>query len=158
MHKTCLLVAVLGLAACAQSDPAIDSRAGGYGGPSAATPADVVVLLTGEVENPPVSTSATGRAFIVVDEDGMVRGVIEAPDMTDPVAVIEDDASDAEAATVVMLVPTGVGRWQVPPQTRLTAMQQAHYRDGKLYANVRSKAHPKGEVRAQLRDKSRARP
>ena len=72
-------------------------------------------------------------------------------------AAIEDDASDADAATVVLLVPAGDGRRQVPSGTRLSAKQQAQYKAGKLYANVRTEAHPKGEVRAQLRDKSRAR-
>ena len=161
MKKTALTLAALALAACATTDKTSDSAtamaASPQGTAPAATSPDVVVILTGDVESPPVSTRSTGRALIVVDDDGIVRGVVEAPDMAGSTVAIEDDAADADAATVGLRVPAGDGRWQVPSGTRLSANQQAHYKAGKLYANVRTKAHPKGEVRAQLRDKSRAR-
>jgi hypothetical protein len=162
MKKSSLILATLTLAACAQTDPSSDSTTAMAAAPppttAAAEPApDVVVILTGDVESPPVSTPSTGRALIVVDDDGLVRGVVEAPDMSGSTAAIEDDAPDAEPTTVVLLIPAGDGRWQIPAGTRLSAKQQAHYKAGNLYANVRTDAHPKGEVRAQLRDKSRAR-
>jgi hypothetical protein len=117
----------------------------------------LVVILTGDGESPPVSTQSTGRAFIVMDDDGLVHGVVEAPEMTGSTVALEDDAPDADAATVVLLVPAGDGRWQIPSGTRLSPKQQTHYKAGNLYANVRTKAHPKGEVRAQLHDKSHPR-
>ena len=48
------------------------------------------------------------------------------------------------------------GRWEVPSGSRLTPAQVSHYKSGKLSANVRSKTHPNGEVRAQLQGETRA--
>lgn len=160
MKKTSLILASLALAACAHTDTPDSTTAMAAPPPSAAPEApspDMVVVLTGDGESPPVSTASSGRAFIVVDDDGLVHGVVEVPEMTGSTVALEDDAPDADAATVVLLVPAGDGRWQVPSGTRLSSKQQTHYKAGNLYANVRTKAHPKGEVRAQLRDKSRAR-
>ena len=159
MKKTFLVLASLALAACAHTDTPDSTTAmapSPPAGPAAPSP-DMVVVLTGDAESPPVSTASSGRAFIVVDDDGLVHGVVVAPDMAGSTVALEDDAPDADTATVVLLVPAGDGRWQVPSDTRLSSSQRAHYKAGKLYANVRTKAHPKGEVRAQLHDKSRAR-
>jgi hypothetical protein len=136
--KTLSLALLLALAACAHQEPA----------------AEVAVVLTGATESPPVQTAATGQALIVVDEDGTVHGVVTAPGIPGATVAIEDDA-DAAVPVVVMLVPAGDGRWQVPSGTRLTAAQLDHYKRGRLSANVRSRAHPKGEVRAQLPGRTR---
>jgi hypothetical protein len=117
---------------------------------------EVAVVLSGAMEAPPVQTTATGEAVIVVDDDGTVSGVVLAPNIPGATVAIEDDAADAATPVVVMLVPAGEGRWQVPAGTRLTAAQMAHYKGGKLAANVRSRAHPKGEVRAHLRGNTRS--
>lgn len=142
--KMLSIAVVLTLVACAQTEPA----------PMSVT--DVAVVLSGDAQSPPVQTAATGYALIVVDDDGVVSGMVEAPDIADATAFIEDDAADAATPVVIALVPVSAGRWQVPSDTRLTPAQMSHYQSGKLSANVRSKAHPKGEVRANLPGKTRA--
>ena len=138
--KTLSLVVALALAACAQTDTRTSSM----------DTADVPAILTGAMEVPPVPTTSTGRALILVADDGTVSGVVEASGMEGATALIEDDA-DAAVPVVVMLVPVGDGRWEVPANMRLTPAQMSHHKAGKLHANVRSNAHPKGEVRAQLK-------
>ena len=138
------LAVVLALVGCAQP------------GLGPVPPPEAAVVLSGDAQSPPVQTAATGRALIVVDDDGTVSGVIEAPGIADATAVIEDDSPDAATPVVVTLVPVSDGRWEVPPGSRLTPAQVSHYKSGKLSANVRSKAHPKGEVRAQLQGMTRA--
>lgn len=109
---------------------------------------DVAVVMSGDAQSPPVETTATGYALIVVDDDEAVSGMVEAPDIADASAFIEDDATDAATPVVIMLVPVSDGRWQVPSDTRPSPAEMSHYESGKLSANVRSKAHPMGEVRA----------
>lgn len=143
------IAVVLTLVACAQPEPV-----------SVPMPVpDVPVVLSGDIESPPVQTGATGSALIVVNDDGTVSGVIEAPGIADATAVIEDDSPDAATPVVITLVPVSDGRWEVPSGSRLTPTQVSHYRSGKLSANVRSKAHPEGEVgagnRANARDERR---
>jgi CBS domain-containing protein len=117
---------------------------------------DGSVVLSGKMEVPPVQTAAAGRALIVVNDDGTVSGVIEAPDLVDAIAVIEDDAAGDAGPVVITLVPLADGRWQVPAGTQLTPAQVEHYKSGQFHANVRTKAHPKGEVRGQLQSKTGA--
>ncbi|VTU16465.1 CHRD domain protein [Variovorax sp. RA8] len=145
MMKILPLVVALALAACAQTDTSTSSM----------DTADVPAILTGAMEVPPVQTTSTGRALILVADDGTVSGIVEAPGMDGATALIEDDA-DAAVPVVVMLMPVADGRWEVPANTRLTPAQMSHHKAGKLHANVRSKAHPKGEVRAQLKSKPAA--
>jgi hypothetical protein len=143
------LALMIALAGCATREPAPEPVAVAI--VESSTGGEHPIVLSGAMESPPVQTGATGWALILVNEDGTISGVIEAPGIADATAAIEDETADAAAPVVVMLVPVGDGRWEVPRGTRLTSAQMARYKSGKLSANVRSKAHPKGEVRAQLR-------
>lgn len=142
--KMLTIAVVLTLVACAQTEPM----------PASGT--DLAVVMSGDAQSPPVQSAATGYALIFVDDDGAISGVVEAPGIVDATAVIEDDAPEAVTPVVVTLVPVSAGRWEVPSDSRLTPTQMSHYKSGKLSANVRSKAHPKGEVRAKLQGKTRA--
>jgi hypothetical protein len=51
---------------------------------------------------------------------------------------------------VVTLLKVNDTTWAVPPFTFLNDEQYAAYQEGQLYGNVRSTAHPTGEIRAQL--------
>jgi hypothetical protein len=146
------LAVMIALAGCANQEPTPEPVAVAV--IESSTASEIPVVLSGAMESPPVETAATGRALILVNEDGTISGVIEAPGIADATAAIEDDAADAAAPAVVMLVPVGDGSWEVPRGTRLTSAQMARYKSGKLSANVRSKAHPRGEVRAQLQGKT----
>jgi hypothetical protein len=141
MKKMLPAMLAIALAACAQT------------GPQPQAMEEVTVILSGAQESPPVQTSAAGEALIVVDEDGKVSGVVTAPTLPDASVAIEDDA-DAAVPVVVMLTPVAPGRWEVPAGTGLTGAQMQHYKAGRLAANVRTRAHPKGELRAQLQGTS----
>jgi hypothetical protein len=154
MKIFCLVL--IALAACAQTETMPDPVPARTPVPVPVPAPDVPVVLSGEMESPPVHTAASGRALIIVNEDGTVSGVVEALDMADAIVVIEDDTADVAVPLVVTLVPVAQGRWEVPAGTYLTPLQIDHYKSGKLSANIRSKAHPKGEIRAPLQGKTRA--
>jgi hypothetical protein len=144
MKKMIPAMLAIALAACAQTGPQLEAVE------------DVTVILSGAQVSPPVQTSAEGQATIAVDEDGQVTGVVTALTLPDAVVAIEDDA-DAAVPVVVVLAPVAPGRWQVPAGTRLTRAQMQHYKAGHLAASVRTRGHPKGELRAQLQGKTRTR-
>jgi CHRD domain len=55
-----------------------------------------------------------------------------------------------EWAGVVTLMKLNDNTWAIPPFTFLNDRQYEAYEAGDLYVNVRSLAHPNGEIRAQL--------
>ena len=52
---------------------------------------------------------------------------------------------------IITLVKTSETVWSVPDGAMLTDDQFKSFKDGNLYVNVHSAAHPGGEIRTQLK-------
>jgi hypothetical protein len=112
---------------------------------------DAPAMLSGAQEVPPVMTSASARADIVVGADRAVTGTVETHDIDGTVAHIHSGAVGTNGPVVVPLTQTQPGMWSVPAGTVFTPEQYARYMAGQLYVNVHSAAHPAGEIRVQLK-------
>jgi len=122
-----------------------------WGGTLAANAASQQALqLTGAMETPAVTTSASGMATLTVDENGMVSGGVKTTGMEGTAAHIHMGAPGASGPPIITLEQAGKDQWMVPQGAKLSAKQLAAYKKGQLYVNVHSKAHPGGEIRAQL--------
>jgi hypothetical protein len=106
--------------------------------------------LTGAMETPPVTTKASGVATLLVDDKGVVSGGIKTTDIEGTAAHIHTGASGASGPPIITLERTGKDQWMVPQGAKLSVQQYADFKKGNLYVNVHSKAHPAGEIRAQL--------
>ena len=109
------------------------------------------VPLTGAQETPPVSTSATGVASIMVAADKSVSGAVKATGIDGTMAHIHLGAPNEAGPPIITLSKGENGAWNVPPGAKLSDAQLASYKAGNLYVNVHSAAHPGGEIRAQLK-------
>ena len=106
--------------------------------------------LTGAQEVPPVSTSASGRSTISVASDRTVSGAVIVTGMEPTAAHIHQGAMGMNGPVIVPLAKTAPMTFSVPAGQKLTDAQYAALKDGKLYINVHSAAHPGGEVRLQM--------
>src|SRR5215469_11461862 len=86
--------------------------------------------LSGSQEVPSVPTNASANTNIVVQ-------LTKCP-------------SSATSNSCPEILGSVYTTWAVPPFTFLSDEQYAAYQGGQFYVNVRSTAHPKGEIRAQL--------
>lgn len=136
-----ILASVLATAGCA----GIKEKMGMQSGPT--------VSLEGSQEVPPVSTKATGKSTITVAPDKSVSGMVVVSAMQPTAAHIHEAARGANGPVIIPLRKTSDTSFSVPENTRLTDAQFQSFRDGKLYVNVHSAAHPGGELRAQLTPK-----
>ncbi|HET6599222.1 MAG TPA: CHRD domain-containing protein [Burkholderiaceae bacterium] len=116
-----------------------------------ASAADVKVTLSGAAEVPPVQTQASGHGTISVDDDGSVSGEVMTTGITGSMAHIHQGAAGKNGGVIIPLKNAGDGKWTVPDGAKLSDAQQAAFKEGNLYVNVHSKAHPGGEIRAQLK-------
>lgn len=106
--------------------------------------------LTGAQEVPPVSTSASGRSTISVASDRTVSGAVIVTGMEPTAAHIHQGAKGSNGPVIHPLVKTAPTTFSVPAGTKLTDAQYTALKEGKLYLNVHSAAHPGGEVRLQM--------
>jgi hypothetical protein len=106
--------------------------------------------LSGSSETPAVSTKASGTATLNVDDNGMVSGGIKTSGIDGTAAHIHMGAAGASGPPIITLERAGKDQWMVPAGAKLSVEQLRAYKKGELYVNVHSKAHPGGELRAQL--------
>jgi hypothetical protein len=116
----------------------------------AACATDVVVILSGANEVPPVSTSADGGGLIVIGDDGSVTGKVSTMGIAGTAAHICQGAEDKNGPVIVSLVREG-NVFKVPAGTKFTEAQMASFKAGDLYINIHSTANPGGELRGQLK-------
>jgi hypothetical protein len=112
--------------------------------------AQQTLQLTGAMETPHVATKASGEATLNVDENGIVSGGIKTKEIRGTAAHIHTGGPGESGPPVITLEKAGKDQWMVPQGAKLSAEQLADYKKGNLYINVHSKAHPDGEIRAQL--------
>jgi len=110
-----------------------------------------VLKLAGGAEAPAVATRASGTATLLVKADGSVSGGVTTEGIAGTAAHIHQGAAGESGPPIITLQQKGADQWLVPSDAKLTTDQQAAFREGRLYVNVHSKAHPGGEIRAQLR-------
>jgi len=112
---------------------------------------DNTVMLSGNQEVPPVTTSASGNGTFAVGPDKSVSGSITTTGVAATAAHIHDGAPGKNGPVIIPLVRISENVWSVPAGARLTDAQHESYRAGNLYVNVHSAANKGGEIRGQLR-------
>lgn len=106
--------------------------------------------LSGAEEVPPVSTSASGRSTISVASDRSVSGAVIVTGMEPTAAHIHRAPKGSNGPVIVPLAKTAPMTFSVPAGAKLTDEQYALLKEGNLYINVHSAAHPGGEIRMQM--------
>ena len=112
---------------------------------------DVKVTLSGNQEVPAVTTSASGSGTFKIGEDHSVSGSVTTTGIAGTAAHIHMAAPGQNGGVIVPLIKKGENEWTVSPGAKLTDQQYQAFKDGNLYVNVHSAAHPSGEIRAQLK-------
>ena len=112
---------------------------------------DIKVVLSGDQEIPPATTTASGTGIFSVAPDKTVRGRVTIAGMTPIFAHIHEAPAGKTGPIVLPLVQTADNTWSVPEGAKLTDAQYESYKAGNLYYNVHSAAYKGGEVRGQIK-------
>lgn len=120
-------------------------------GAGVALAVDAKVTLSGSQEVPPVTTSATGSGTITVAADQSISGSIKTTGVKATAAHIHLGAPGANGEVILPLTKAGEDGWTVGPGAKLQDLHFQAFKDGRLYVNVHSAAHPGGEIRGQIK-------
>lgn len=112
---------------------------------------EIKVVLSGNQEIPPVTTSASGTGTVIVGADKSVRGSVIVAGMTPTVAHIHEGPAGKIGPVIIPLVQTADNVWTVPEGAKLTDSQYESYKAGNLYYNVHSATYKPGEIRGQIK-------
>jgi hypothetical protein len=118
---------------------------------AAAQAKDVAVKLSGDQEVPPTTSTAVGTGTIKIKDDKTVMGSIKTKGIEGTVGHIHLAAVGKNGPPIITLVKSGDNVWSVPENSKLTDEQYKSFKDGDLYVNIHSDAHPGGEIRTQLK-------
>jgi hypothetical protein len=108
------------------------------------------VKLSGDQEVPAVKSSGSGSGSITINDDGSVSGSVTASGFTPTAAHIHEGKAGANGKVIVPVTKEGE-KFSAPAGAKLTPEQLKAFKEGDLYVNIHSAAHPGGEVRAQLK-------
>jgi hypothetical protein len=108
------------------------------------------VKLSGDQEVPAVKSSGSGSGSITINDDGSVSGSVTASGFTPTAAHIHEGKAGANGKVIVPFTKE-CDKFSAPAGAKLTPEQLKAFKEGDLYVNIHSAAHPGGEVRAQLK-------
>jgi len=109
------------------------------------------VALSGSQEVPPVKTSATGSATVMIKSDRSVSGSITTTGIDAIAAHIHEGEAGKNGPVIVPFAKASDGTWSIAPGAKLSETQYASYLAGNLYVNVHSAANKAGEIRGQIK-------
>lgn len=108
------------------------------------------VKLSGAQEVPPIQGDMSGSGTVTINDDGSVSASISASGFTPTAAHIHQGKAGTIGKVIVPFTKQG-DKFVAPAGAKLTPDQMKAFKDGDLYVNIHSAAHPVGEVRAQLK-------
>jgi hypothetical protein len=111
---------------------------------------DLKFKLSGDMEVPPVSTTAAGNGTITIKPDMSVSGNVTTIGLAGTMAHIHIGKAGTNGPVIITLNKSGDNGWSVPEGSKLSAEQFQAYKAGELYVNVHSAEHKPGEIRGQL--------
>ena len=112
---------------------------------------DIKVVLSGDQEIPPVTTTGSATGIFSIAPDKTVRGSVTIAGMTPTVVHIHEAPTGKNGPIIIPLVQTANNVWSVPEGAKLTDAQYETYKAGNLYYNVHSAAYKGGEIRGQIK-------
>ncbi len=107
--------------------------------------------MNGAQETPPVTTSATGTCWMLVNPaDKTVAGRIETTITNGTAAHAHQAASGVPGPVVIPMTSTTPGLWATAAGATVTDALLVSFMKNELYCNVHTAANPGGEIRGQL--------